>query len=181
MGFGAAALLNAVAFELVNEVVQVGGVSAAMVAATFSSNRPESLAAGVGLVTCGMSRGRLRGMWVGIALMSGTAAAFGYGLLHNASPNLTAFFQTFAAGAMLTMLADTMVPNASEEGGKPVGLLPVLGVTLAVWLALFAQVGSRSPAKCVAARVVDAPAGSRGDGRIDGQTGAGQRHPPSSP
>jgi ZIP family zinc transporter len=114
-----------------------GGVSAALIAATFLSNFPESLAASVGLVESGMSRGRLLGMWAGIVLMSGTAATCGYVLLDNASPNLASFIQTFAAGAMLTMLADTMMPEAFEEGGKPVGLLTVLGFALAAWLSSF--------------------------------------------
>jgi zinc transporter, ZIP family len=114
-----------------------GGVSVAMVAATFLSNLPESLGASVGLVSAGVSRGRILIIWTAIVVVSGLAAALGYTLLDNASPDLGAFFQAFAAGAMLTMLADTMMPEAFAEGGKPVGLLTVLGFTLAVWLSTF--------------------------------------------
>jgi zinc transporter, ZIP family len=114
-----------------------GGVSVAMVAATFLSNLPESLGASVGLVSAGVSRGRILVIWTAIVVVSGLAAALGYTLLDNASPDLGAFFQAFAAGAMLTMLADTMMPEAFAEGGKPVGLLTVLGFTLAVWLSTF--------------------------------------------
>jgi zinc transporter, ZIP family len=114
-----------------------GGVSVAMVAATFLSNLPESLGASVGLVSAGVSRGRILVIWTAIVVVSGLAAALGYTLLENASPDLGAFFQAFAAGAMLTMLADTMMPEAFAEGGKPVGLLTVLGFTLAVWLSTF--------------------------------------------
>ena len=114
-----------------------GSVSVAIVAATFLSNLPESLAASVGLVRFGMSRGRLLGMWFGIVAISGLAAGLGYALLDTASPNLAAFFQTFAAGAMLTMLADTMMPEAYEDGGNPVGLFTVLGFVVALWLHTF--------------------------------------------
>jgi ZIP family zinc transporter len=114
-----------------------GGISAAMVAATFLSNLPEALGASVGLSKSGMTRNRLLGMWAGIIALSGAAAAIGFQVLEDASPNVGAFFQTFAAGAMLTMLADTMMPEAFDEGGKMVGLLTVLGFTLAVWLSSF--------------------------------------------
>jgi ZIP family zinc transporter len=76
-------------------------------------------------------------MWIGIVVLSGASSAFGYWVLKDASPNLGAFFQAFAAGAVLTMLADTMMPEALEEGGKPVGLVVVLGFTIGVWLSSF--------------------------------------------
>ena len=107
-----------------------------MVAAAFLSNLPESLGATAGLVKArDVARGRLLGMWLGIVAVSGASAApSATWVLDDASPRLGAFFQAFAAGAMLTMLADTMMPEAFEEGGKLVGLLTVLGFALAVWL-----------------------------------------------
>jgi ZIP family zinc transporter len=118
-------------------LVAGGGVSAAMVIATFLSNLPESLGASVGLINAGTSRGRLIGMWTGIVLVSGLASAIGFQLLDSASPDVSAFFQAFAAGAMLTMLADSMMPEAYKEGGKLVGLFTVLGFALAEWLSTF--------------------------------------------
>lgn len=45
---------------------------------------------------------------------------------------MLAGIEAFAAGAILTMLADTMMPEAFEEGGSKVGLLTVLGFVTAL-------------------------------------------------
>jgi ZIP family zinc transporter len=117
-------------------LVAGGGVSAAMVAAAFISNLPESLGASVGLKEGGTSPGRLMAMWAAIVAVSGASAAIGYAVLDSASAGVGAFFQTFAAGAMLTMLVDTMIPEAHEEGGRFVGLCTVLGFALAGWISM---------------------------------------------
>ena len=57
-------------------------------------------------------------MWIAIALVSGIASLAGYGLFQDSSPDTVAFVLAFAAGAILTMLADTMMPEAFEHGGK---------------------------------------------------------------
>ena len=62
------------------------------------------------------------------------AALAGYALLGEASEETVAFIQTFAAGAILTMLADTMMPEAVEHAGRMVGLLTVLGFAVAFFL-----------------------------------------------
>jgi zinc transporter, ZIP family len=111
-----------------------GGISAAMVAAAFMSNLPEALGATAGLAKGGVPARRLMRMWGGIVALSGISAAFGYWVLRDAPPTLGAFFQTFAAGAVLTMLTDTMIPEAYEEGGKLAGLVTVLGFALALGL-----------------------------------------------
>lgn len=66
--------------------------------------------------------------------MSAVAAAAGYALLGDASPALIGFIQAFAAGAILTMLADTMMPEAFQHGGNIVGLVTLLGFALAFLL-----------------------------------------------
>ncbi|MFL5759445.1 MAG: ZIP family metal transporter [Thermomicrobiales bacterium] len=109
-----------------------GSVSAAMVAAAFISNLPEALGATTGLATAKTSTTRIFAMWIGIVALSGASAAFGYQVLQDAAPSVGAFFQAFAAGAILTMLADTMMPEAFDEGGKLVGLCTVLGFAVAV-------------------------------------------------
>jgi len=70
-------------------------------------------------------------LWLGVALISALAAALGYAFLGDASPNVIGFIQAFAAGAILTMLADTMMPEAFEHGGKVVGLMTCLGFAVA--------------------------------------------------
>jgi len=64
-------------------------------------------------------------------LVSGLASLAGYALFQNASPSVIAFVLTFAGGAILTMLADTMMPEAFEHEGKLVGVITTVGFALA--------------------------------------------------
>jgi ZIP family zinc transporter len=115
-------------------LVAGGGVSIAMVAAAFLSNLPEAVGATTGLKKGGMPARKLMGVWLLIVVVSAVSSAVGFVILDDASPNVGAFFQAFAAGAILTMLIDTMIPEAFEEGGKLVGLITVLGFAVAVFL-----------------------------------------------
>ena len=112
-------------------IFQGGAVGAAYLTAVFISNLPESISSTSGLLTGGWKKARILWMWIAIALVSGLASLAGYGLFQGASPNVVAFVLTFAAGAILTMLADTMMPEAFEHGGKLVGLVTTLGFGLA--------------------------------------------------
>ena len=108
------------------------GVSVAMLAAVFLSNLPESMAATVGFEKSGRSRSWVIGLWLAVIGVSGLASFAGYVLLDTASDQTIAFVLAFAAGAVLTMLADTMMPEAFKYGGKAVGLLTTLGFAVAV-------------------------------------------------
>lgn len=110
-------------------------VSAAVVAAVFLSNIPEAMAASVGLRAAGHSRARILLIWVAVVAMSVLAAVIGYGLLGGAEPRTVAFIQAFAAGSILTMLANTMMPQAFANGGREVGLVTVFGFIFASGLA----------------------------------------------
>jgi zinc transporter, ZIP family len=118
-------------------LVAGAGVSVAMVAATFLSNLPEAVGATAGMKKSGISPRRLMGLWLAIVLVSSASSALGYIVLDDASPALGSLFQAFAAGAILTMLVDSMIPEAYEEGGRPVGLVTVLGFAIAVGLSRF--------------------------------------------
>jgi zinc transporter, ZIP family len=107
------------------------GVSVAVLAAVFLSNLPEAIAATSGLVAGGWARGRILGLWVAVTLVCGIASLLGYTVFDSASPRVLAFVLAFAGGAILTMLADTMMPEAFEHGGRAVGLLTTLGFGLA--------------------------------------------------
>jgi ZIP family zinc transporter len=73
-------------------------------------------------------------MWFVLVLVSAACAAVGYGVAV-ALPTIDGHAaQAFAAGAMLTMLADAMMPEAFEHGGKLVGLFTVLGFLTAAVL-----------------------------------------------
>jgi ZIP family zinc transporter len=113
------------------------GVSAAFVAAVFISNVPESLSAATGMQKAGHSTGWILRLWLAVMAVSALSAALGYGLLDGASVDIVAGIQAFAAGAILTMLADTMMPEAYEGGGSVVGLVTVLGFALAFFLSTF--------------------------------------------
>jgi ZIP family zinc transporter len=107
------------------------GVSVAVIAAVFLSNLPEAIAATTGLKAGGWRPGRIMGLWVLVAVVSGLASLAGYAVFDSAGPGALAFVLAFAGGAILTMLADTMMPEAFEHGGKLVGLLTTLGFGLA--------------------------------------------------
>jgi ZIP family zinc transporter len=104
-----------------------GAVSISYLIAVFISNVSESISSMSGLVTGGWKKSRILWMWIGIAVISGLASLAGYGLFQHASANTIAFVDAFAAGAILTMLADTMMPEAYEHGGKLVGVVTTLG------------------------------------------------------
>ncbi len=110
-----------------------GGVSVSFIVAVFISNLPESIAASAELEPKHPRRWIL-GLWVAIALASAVAAALGYELLGGASDDVVAFVKAFAGGAILCMLADTMVPQALKKAGTSVGLVTVLGFALAALL-----------------------------------------------
>ncbi len=112
-------------------VLQAGTVSAALLIAVFLSNLPEAIAATDGLAQSGWEKSRLLGLWVAMMLVSGLAALAGYGLFDSAEPATIAFVLAFAGGAVLTMLADTMMPEAFAHGGKLVGVVTTVGFGLA--------------------------------------------------
>jgi ZIP family zinc transporter len=112
-------------------LVSPTGLSVAMLAAVFLSNVPESVAATSGLRNGGWRMSRIMELWVSVALASGLAALVGFAVLEDASAGAVGFVNAFAAGAILTMLADTMMPEAYRRGGKAVGLVTTLGFGLA--------------------------------------------------
>ena len=113
-------------------IFQGGEVGAAYLIAVFVSNLPESVSSTAGLVAAGWAKSRILWMWIGIALVSALASLAGYGLFQDSSPDVVAFVLAFAAGAILTMLADTMMPEAYKHGGKLVGVVTTLGFVVAL-------------------------------------------------
>lgn len=140
-GTGTAIVLGAV-LDGIPESVVLGstllagpGVGFPFLAAVIASNVPEAFSATVDLLRAGHRPGWIIGLWVIVALASGLAAALGYGLLGAmGASELVPFIQAFAAGAILTMLADSMIPAAFEDGGDLTGLATVFGFALAFLL-----------------------------------------------
>ncbi|MGM1061868.1 ZIP family metal transporter [Saccharothrix sp. Mg75] len=104
-----------------------GGVSAVTVAAVFVSNVPEGLSSAAGMRRAGRSRRYVFGLWTGIALVSGLASMLGHGLPADAPAAWLAGITAFAGGAILSMVADTMIPEAFEDAHLLIGLVTVAG------------------------------------------------------
>jgi len=112
------------------------GVSVAFIVAVFVSNLPEGIAATTGLKASGWAPRRIIGLWLLVALVSALASLAGFAVFDSASSWTVAFVLAFAGGAVLTMLADTMMPEAFQHGGRQVGLVTTAGFALAFALHL---------------------------------------------
>jgi ZIP family zinc transporter len=113
-----------------------GSISLAFLVAVFVSNLPEGVAGTINLEMTGHSRRRIFWMWASVVVISAVCAGLGYAIVQRIPSMDGRFAQTFAAGAMLTMLADAMMPEGFEHGGKVVGLLTVLGFLMAAVLSV---------------------------------------------
>jgi zinc transporter, ZIP family len=108
-------------------MIQGGSVSAVTVAAIFISNIPEALSSSSGMKNAHRSPAYVFGVWAGIAIVSALASLAGYVLFSNLSVDVIAATTAVAAGAILAMLADTMMPEAFDEAHNFAGLITVLG------------------------------------------------------
>jgi zinc transporter, ZIP family len=115
-------------------LLEGGHVGGVFVAAVFMSNVPEALSASAGLAKQGRSTRSIMRMWAVVVAVSTLASLAGYALLDGTSTDTIAFLSAFAAGAVLTMLASTMAPEAAREGGPVSGLVTTGGFLLAVLL-----------------------------------------------
>ena len=141
-GSGAAiaigALLDGVPESVVLGLGLLGGgsVSLSVLAAVFISNVPEGLSSAAGMKRNGRSARYVFGVWTGIALASAVAALLGYVLLGGAPPQVEAVITAIAAGAILTMIADTMIPEAFENTHAWTGLITTVGFLTAFAISL---------------------------------------------
>jgi zinc transporter, ZIP family len=135
-GIALGALLDGVPESVAIAISLISGasVSGAMVVAVLLSNLPEGMASTPGFVRSGWSRRRVLELWLGIAVTGGLAAAIGYAVLGDASADVLAAVQAFAAGTILTMLASVMMPTAYADGKEPIGLSFVFGFALLSFL-----------------------------------------------
>jgi ZIP family zinc transporter len=104
-----------------------GAVSMPAVVAVFLSNVPEGLSSAAGMKRAGRSIRYVFAVWGGIALISGIAALIGYVVFSGLSANTNAATTAMAAGAILAMLSDTMMPEAFEQAHDLAGLITVVG------------------------------------------------------
>jgi len=104
-----------------------GTVSTVAVIAIFLSNIPEGLSSAAGMKKAGRSATYIFGVWGAIALASGIASVVGYTAFQGFSADVVAATTAIAAGAILSMLVDTMIPEAFEEAHDFAGLITVAG------------------------------------------------------
>ncbi len=114
-------------FVLGASLVDEGVVPVAVVVGVFVSNVPEALSGTTGLLEAGWSRRRVFGMWSIVVAASVVSAAAGWFVLDAIPSASGAFVLAFAAGALLVMLADTLIPEAMKLAGREAGLLTALG------------------------------------------------------
>jgi ZIP family zinc transporter len=142
-GTGGLAIVLGAVLDGIPESVVIGAslltgdeASIAVIVAVFLSNIPEAIAASTDLARGGWTRGRVLALWAVVVVTSTLAAGLGYVLLQDASGTWIAAIQAFAGGAILTMLADEMLPEAFEyaKRNKSVGLAVAFGFALAASL-----------------------------------------------
>lgn len=130
------ALLDGIPEQLVLGIGLASGepVSIALVVAIVVSNLPESIGSAADLLQAGMSRSRVLLLWAGIAMICALATVGGFGLAAVTGDAFRAAAGGFAAGALLVMLVDSMVPEAQSKAKQWTGLATVLGFALAAGL-----------------------------------------------
>lgn len=123
------ALLDGIPESIVIGLSMLGGgvVSTVAVAAIFLSNVPEGLSSAAGMKKARRSAAYVFGIWAGIALASGVASLVGYTVFQHFSANVVAATTAVAAGAILAMLVDTMIPEAFAVAHDFAGLITVAG------------------------------------------------------
>jgi ZIP family zinc transporter len=111
-------------------------VSIAFIFAVAISNVPQGLGGSSGMLRAGWARSRITQLWLAVCALSVAAAVSGY-WLGNAVPGATgAVVDAFAAGALLVMLTDSMIPESFEHGGREAGLALVLGFCVAAAMSI---------------------------------------------
>ncbi len=120
-------------------LLEDGRIGVSMLVAVFLSNLPEAMAASTQLRASGWSQGRLYGMWGAISIACAASAALGYVLLDGASHGTVGFVLAFAAGAIITMLTTSMIPEAYEKAGRAAGLATTVGFALSVAISVLAD------------------------------------------
>jgi CRP-like cAMP-binding protein len=102
-------------------------MSLSLLAGLFLSNFPEALSSSVGMIKQKMSNMKIIMMWTSIMIVTGLGAFLGNVFFENVSPPVFALVDGMAAGAMLTMIAETMLPEAFHIGGTVTGLSALAG------------------------------------------------------
>jgi len=120
-------------FVIGANVLVTGGISLSLVAGLLLANLPEALSSAAGMKEQGMRVAKILWMWTSLMLITGVGAGFGAMFLEGAPESVFAWIEGIAAGAMLTMVAETMLPEAFHKGGGVVGISTLAGFLAAVY------------------------------------------------
>jgi ZIP family zinc transporter len=110
------------------------GVSVGLLVAIFISNLPEAIGSSTEMSRAARGRGAIMRLWIGVAVVCALATVAGWAIADTASGDLQATIDGFAAGALLVMLIDSMIPEATRRAGNVAGLVTVLGFAVAAAL-----------------------------------------------
>jgi ZIP family zinc transporter len=110
------------------------GVGVGLLVAIFVSNLPEAIGSSTEMKAAGKDDATIRRLWIAVAVVCALSTVVGYAVADNVGHNLHAAVDGFAAGALLVMLIDSMIPEASRKAGDVAGLVTVLGFAVAAGL-----------------------------------------------
>jgi CRP-like cAMP-binding protein len=120
-------------FVIGANVLTTGSISLSLIGGLLLANLPEALSSAAGMKEQGMRIARILTMWTSLMILTGLGAALGAMLLEDAPHRVFALIEGVAAGAMLTMVAETMLPEAFHKGGGIVGISTLAGFLAAVY------------------------------------------------
>jgi ZIP family zinc transporter len=132
------AFLDGIPEQMVLGIGLAGGdkVSVGLLAAIYVSNLPEGVGGATELEAAGRPRRKVLRLWIAVAVACAVATPLGYALMDVASDDFQGGINGFAAGALLVMLVDSMIPDATEHAGRTTGLVTTLGFALGTGLSL---------------------------------------------
>ena len=110
------------------------GVGVGLLVAIFVSNLPEAIGSASDMRKAGRRNGTIVRLWLAVAVICALSTVAGYALADVAPGELKAAINGFAAGALLVMLVDSMIPEAAKDAGRTAGLATVVGFAIATAL-----------------------------------------------
>lgn len=120
-------------FVIGANILIMGSISMSLIGGLLLANLPEALSSAAGMKEQGMKVTKILTMWTSLMIMTGIGAALGAILLEHAHEKVFALIEGLAAGAMLTMVAETMLPEAFHKGGGIVGISTLAGFLVAIF------------------------------------------------
>src|SRR3954447_7583308 len=110
------------------------GISVGLLVAIFVSNLPEAIGSATQMAKTGIACRKITWLWLAVAAICTLAAVAGYALADVTAGDFKAIINGFAAGALIVMLIDSMIPEATREAGRTAGLVTTLGFAVATAL-----------------------------------------------